>query len=163
MLAASSMASSSRRPPHLITPEEVDGWLAGSAVRGVTYHRTSVSAAREIVARGVDITRSEIGAYGQGFYTATEPDPIYGSVQVVVAVRSLFPLRGDDTSVGEQVDRIAERLGAPAGRITAAASRGIRRELLRLGYDGIVVLDGGGDGIDYVIALEPQSVKLVRP
>ena len=32
---------------------------------------------------------------------------------------------------------------------------------LELGYDGIVVWDGGGDGIDYVVAIVDGSVKVV--
>ena len=39
----------------------------------------------------------------------------------------------------------------------------IRRTLLREGYDGIIVRDAGGDGLDYVIALDGRSVKLLRP
>ena len=37
----------------------------------------------------------------------------------------------------------------------------IRLHLLELGYDGIVVWDGGGDGIDYVVAIVDGSVKVV--
>jgi hypothetical protein len=29
------------------------------------------------------------------------------------------------------------------------------------GYDGLVVGDAGGDGIDYVIALDAKSVRIV--
>jgi hypothetical protein len=32
---------------------------------------------------------------------------------------------------------------------------------VHLGYDGIVVRDAGGDGIDYVIAVEADAVKVV--
>ncbi len=39
----------------------------------------------------------------------------------------------------------------------------IRDELLRAGYDGIIVRDGGGDGIDYVIAIDNATVKVVVP
>lgn len=37
----------------------------------------------------------------------------------------------------------------------------MRLELLSLGYDGIVIRDGGGDGVDYVIALDAATVKVV--
>jgi hypothetical protein len=37
----------------------------------------------------------------------------------------------------------------------------IRRHLLELGYDGIVVWDGGGDGIDYVVAIVDDCVRVV--
>ena len=37
----------------------------------------------------------------------------------------------------------------------------MRLELLRLGYDGIVIHDGGGDGIDYAVAIDEATVKVV--
>ena len=36
------------RPPHLISPDEVSDWLAGSSVIGTTFHRTSREAADRI-------------------------------------------------------------------------------------------------------------------
>ena len=154
---------SAGRPPHIITPDEVDIWLADSAVRAVTYHRTNPGAARHILEHGIDISRSRIGAYGQGFYTATESDPFFGDVELVVAIRLRDPLHGDQESIGDIVTMISDRLGDRSGRLSPLVAAGIRRELLDLGYDGISVVDGGGDGIDYVIALEAQAAKVVRP
>jgi hypothetical protein len=151
------------RPPHLIAPDEVDSWLSVSANRRVTYHRTSAQAAQAIVQHGVDISRSRIGSYGQGFYTATHTDAIYGEVVIPVAIRLTAPLIGDDTSVGSIVDAIADRLAPIGRRITPHVAAGIRRELLSLGYDGMVVVDADGDGIDYVIALDGRSVRVIQP
>ena len=36
--------------------------------------------------RGVEIARSRIGSYGQGFYTATATDPFYGDAEIAVAI-----------------------------------------------------------------------------
>lgn len=147
--------------PHIIAPDEVETFLAGSVVRTVTYHRTSRFGAQSILERGIDISRSRIGAYGQGFYTTTESDPFFGDVVVTLAVRLVSPLYGDENWVAEVVNHIAARLGDRSGRITPEVAAGIRQELMNLGYDGIVVIDGGGDGIDYVIALEERVVKVV--
>jgi hypothetical protein len=46
------------------------------------------------------------------------------------------------------------------GKVSSNARR-IRRELLAGGYDGLVVYDGGGDGVDYVIALVEGIVRVV--
>ena len=46
-------------------------------------------------------------------------------------------------------------------RITPRVAAEIRRHLLDLGYDGIVVVDGSGDGVDYVIAIAEGSVRVV--
>jgi hypothetical protein len=154
---------SAGRPPHLIAPDEVDAWLADSAVRVVTYHNTDRWAADAILRNGVDIDRCRVSTYGQGFYTATQADPFFGEVQLVVAVRLVSPLRGEDGFVGPLVDRMAEQYGAPGVRLTSSMGRIVRRELLRLGYDGIVVEDATGEGVDYVIALEGHAVKVVRP
>lgn len=83
------------RPPHVIASDAVDAWLADSAVRVVTYHRTSALGARSILERGVDIERSQIGAYGQGFYTATVPldEDLFGTT-LAVAIRLERPLCG---------------------------------------------------------------------
>jgi hypothetical protein len=110
---------------------------------------------------GVDLERSRVGAFGSGFYTATTEEEEYGPVRLTVAVRLLNPLTGRFADVEEAVDRIAARLNPPRGQISPAVSAGIRRELLRLGYDGIIVPDGGGDGVDWVIALIGDAVKVV--
>lgn len=102
-----------------------------------------------------------MGSFGAGFYTATVEEKEYGPAGVVVAIRLLYPLTGTFTEVEEFVDSIAARLNPPRGQITPAVSAGIRRELLRLGYDGIIVPDGGGDGVDWVIALTGDAVKVV--
>jgi hypothetical protein len=149
------------RPPHLIHPDEVAGWLAGSRVQTVTYHRTDPLSARAILERGVDISRAWIGSYGQGFYTSTVPDPTYGEHELVVAVRLLDPLWGDEWQVGEVLESTLAVLRSPGGHITPMVGAGIRQELLQLGYDGIVVEDGGGDGEDYVIALNAEAVRIV--
>jgi hypothetical protein len=151
------------RPPHLISPDEVDEWLANSVNGRVTYHRTSVHAARDIVRRGVDISRSRIGSYGQGFCTATETDPFYGPVEMAVAIRLTQPLRGDHPFLEATIDAIVQRLQPGALDLFPELSARIRRDLMRLRYDGIMVSDAGGDGIDYVIALDDRAVKVIQP
>ncbi len=130
-------------------------------VKTVTYHRTSVFAARGIIAHGVRITRSMIGSFGQGFYTSTVPDEFYGDAEVTVAVRTRQPLVGDLTSVSDEIDRLARRFSR-TGQITPPVATRIRLELLAAGYDAIVVRDAGGDGTDYVVALEEGTVKVVE-
>jgi hypothetical protein len=149
------------RPPHLISPDEVPSWLADSVNGRVTYHRTSIEAAREILRRGVDISHSRIGAYGQGFYTSTDADAFFGDALVTVAIRLVSPLVGDVPSVSDVVDAIANRLAPLSRRITPAIAASIRRELISLGYDGILIVDGGGDDVDYVVAFNSESVRVV--
>jgi hypothetical protein len=144
-----------------LRPDEVDAWLADSVNKRVTYHRTSAAAAEQIIAQGVDISTSRIGSFGLGFYTATESDPFYGPVEIAVAVRTVRPLVGDLDAIEALMDRLAARFGRD--RLTPEVAAAIRRELLDSGYDGIVVRDAGGDGVDYVIALDESSVRVVRP
>jgi hypothetical protein len=122
-----------------------------------------VQAARDILRRGVDISRSRIGSYGQGFYTATETDRFYGPVEIAVAIRLTQPLRGDHPFIEATIDAIVQRLQPGALDFSPELSARVRRELMRLGYDGIIVSDAGGDGIDYVIALGDRAVKVVQP
>jgi hypothetical protein len=68
------------RTEHLIAADEVGAWLSDSIVQRVTFHRTSPEAALRILKEGVDPDVSEHGAYGQGFYTATETDEFCGMV-----------------------------------------------------------------------------------
>ena len=151
------------RPPHLIDPDEVADWLLDSVNGRVTYHRTSEHAARDVVRRGVDISRSRIGSYGQGFYTATETDLFYGPVELAVAIRLTQPLQGDHSFVEATIDEIVQRLQPGARDLSPELSAGVRRELMRLGYDGIMIVDAGGDGIDYVVAFDEHTVKVLRP
>lgn len=148
-------------PDHLIRRGDVERWLADSVVTTVTYHRTSETSARRIIEQGMDLGASRIGSFGQGFYTATESDDFYGPVALAVAVRTRSPLYGTAEEVGQFVDRVAQRVGPRGVRLTAAVARAIRRELLLLGYDGIVAKDAGGDGIDYVVAIKDGTVKVV--
>lgn len=149
------------RPPHQIVRAEVAAWLEGSAVTNITHHVTTSEAAQHIVSRGVSIGRSVGGAYGQGFYTATEPDLFFGDTIVSVAIRMLRPLIGPASDIEPLVDAIARRAHPQDRGLTPRGRQAVRRELLRLGYDGIVLRDGGGDGIDYVIAIEDATVKVV--
>jgi hypothetical protein len=151
----------SDRLPHLIARQDVAAWLADSVVTAITYHRTSYQAPAHIRASGVDPARSRVGSFGQGFYTSTVEEVEFGSVSIAVAVRLLSPLTGTFAAIEDLVDRIAARLNPRSGALTMAVAVGIRRELLRLGYDGIIVPDGGGDGVDWVIALSGDSVKVV--
>ena len=88
------------RPPHIIRPDEVDAWLADSVNQRVTHHRTTRAAAQDILERGVDISRSRIAAYGQGFYTTTDVRELAGDVPhylsqnfTIGAIGQLLPLR----------------------------------------------------------------------
>lgn len=155
-------ASPSDRAPHLISPDQVADWLAGSSVTGTTFHRTSRESADRIVRNGADPERSRVGSFGAGFYTATVEEEEYGPGCVVVAIRLLTPLTGAFEEIEEIVARIARRLNPPRGQITTEVAAQIRRELLSLGYDGIIVPDGGGDGVDWVIALTGDAVRVVH-
>ena len=149
------------RPPHIISRDEVDAWLADSAVRVVTYHNTDRRSAAAITRHGPSVERSRIGSYGQGFYTATTPDPFHGEFELAVAARLRRPVIGHITVMDDVMDRLALRLSPLNPSITPTLARRIRRELLAEGYDGIVVYDGGGDGIDYVIALVDATIRIV--
>jgi hypothetical protein len=80
---------------------------------------------------------------------------------VAVALRASRPLMGDINEIGEIVDTAAEQVGSPGGRVTPTIAAAIRSEFLRLGHDSIVVQDAGGDGIDYVVALQASCVKVI--
>ena len=151
------------RPPHLLAPSEVDAWLADSVVKTVTYHRTSALAAQSILRSGVRIVWPRGAAFGLGFYTATAVDEFYGDTTLTVAMRLLSPLVGPMADVEELVDRLHRRVRPTDRGLTAEGAVAVRVELLRLGYDGLVVKDAGGDGVDFVIALEADAVKVVVP
>ena len=152
-----------RRPPHVIAPDEVDAWLADSVNRAVTYHRTLCSAATDILEHGIHISRSRVGAYGQGFYTASDVSQRPGDVDLAVAVRLRHPLVGHADDIDIEIDALVRRLAGTRGRLTPTVAAQVRQVLLAEGYDGLVVRDAEGEGIDYVIALESSSVKVVRP
>lgn len=155
---------SAGRPSHIISPDEVDAWLADSSVRVITYHRTTLWAAQSILEHGVDIGRSRIGAYGQGFYTSTRvPGAELGDVTLSVAIRLERPLIGSQESIEEAVDDVViERYGT-LRPITPPVAEAIRRQLIRLEYDGLVIQDVDGEGTDYVVAFFGASVKVVQP
>lgn len=148
-------------PPHAIRRADVATWLRDSVVKDVTYHRTTVAAARAIRNSGVRIDASRIGTFGQGFYTATSTDAFFGDDELAMAVRLRRPLVGHADDIGNQVDALAARLRPSDPRITWDLAVRIRRELVVLGYDGIVAHHAGGDGIDFVIALIDGVARVV--
>jgi hypothetical protein len=150
------------RPPHIIRPDEVASWLAESVNKVVTYHRTDATAATDIIAHGVDVTKTHIGSFGQGFYTATHSDPFYGEVEIPVAVRLLRPRVGHMDDLELELDELVEQFRRDR-RLTPDVAIQIRQRFLAEGYDGIIARDAGGNGVDYVIALEGSAVKVVRP
>lgn len=155
-------AGGPRRPEHHLTPDEVDAWLAGSPVTGITFHRTTPEAAEGITEHGVDIERSRVGAYGLGFYTATQPVGVGATLELAVKLRN--PLVGPEAEVADFLDGVVLRRFPRSSGIGRVEAAGIREELLAMGYDGLIVGDAGGDGIDYVIALDGETVKVVvRP
>lgn len=127
----------------------------------MTYHCTSREAAERIREHGAGPERSRVGAFGQGFYTATVQEGVFGPACVTVALCLRSPLTGSFAEVEHVIATIATRLSPLSGRISVTVAAGIRRELLRLGYDGIMVPDGGGDGVDWVIGLREDVVKVV--
>jgi hypothetical protein len=150
------------RPPHVIHPDEVDAWLADSVNKRVTYHRTLRADAQDILERGVDIAMSRRGAYGQGFYSATDPKDFPGDATLSVAIRLRRPLVGAIEAIGAEIDAIAHTLPGPGGGLTPRRAVGVRQELLRRGHDGMIVRDAEGDGVDYVVALLAEAVKVVQ-
>jgi len=149
------------RPAHVITSAEVDAWLADSVVKMITYHRTSRADARAVVEHGVRIEHSRIGSYGQGFYTATLTDEFYGEAELAFALRLRSPLLAHADEVTGIVNRLARRFDPRDGFVTPPVAASIRREFLESGYGGVVAYDAGGDGIDYVVALRDESVRVV--
>jgi hypothetical protein len=73
------------------------------------------------------------------------------------------PLIGRPGDVGEFVDDLVTEVGRTAPPVTPEIAAQMRRELLRLGYDGIIVQDATDEGFDFVVALEASSVKVVQP
>jgi hypothetical protein len=148
--AARSYFVRADRPVHVISPEEVDAWLADSAVKVITIHRTDVASAQSIITDGVDLTRcSDDAAWGQGFYSRSSADPQYGEATVRVAVRLQSPLEIMD-SVRDA--GILELLTAQAG------TDDFRAAIQAAGYDGVLVHYGQQL---VVVAFESSQVKVV--
>ena len=71
------------------------------------------------------------------------------------------PLLKAREALERQIDDLVESLSPRDRRITPEVAARVRSELISLGYDAIVVRDAGGPGIDYVIALQADTVKVV--
>lgn len=139
------------RPSHLITRAEARAWLAGSAVRQITTHRTDEVSALSIRDSGVDIEMSQEDiAWGRGFYSTTRPDPHYGMTLVHVAVRLMRPLELPDTiTAAEVMDDLSARIGGGEFRDAVIAA----------GYDGVVLHVNPDE--TWVIAYHSEQVKVI--
>jgi hypothetical protein len=63
--------------------------------------------------------------------------------------------------VDELVDLLVRRHDPRRGELSPRVAAAVRRDLLANGYDGLVVRDGDGDGIDLIIALRDDIVRVV--
>ena len=80
------------------------------------------------------------------------------------ALRTRHPLIGSLAEIEPIIDEMGRRLRPRAmGRMNRDVAATVRRELILLGYDGLVIHHAGGDGIDYVVAILRETVKVVRP
>jgi hypothetical protein len=148
--------------PHLIRPDEADAWPPDSVIKAVTYLSSLRAAAAQILEQGIDLSRSRIGAYGQGFYTATDVSERPGEVDIAVAVRLRRPLEADALELDARIDAVVRQLAGPRGGLTPEVAALVRRVLLAEGYDGLVVRNAEGEGVDYFIALNASSVKVIE-
>ena len=89
------------------------------------------------------------------------PEPFYGPVSVPVAIRLLRPLVGRLDEVETYIEDVIVRLSPRSPAITPALAGRIRRELLGAGYDGLMISDAGGDGVDVVVALVDGSTRVL--
>jgi hypothetical protein len=72
-------------------------------------------------------------------------------------------LIGVAEDIGDRIDDlILERYGT-LRPITPDVAAAIRRQLIGLEYDGLVIRDVGDVGLHYVVALLGASVKVVQP
>lgn len=140
-----------QRPPHLLTRRDVAAWLADSVVQEVTFPRTDPQSARDLIERGVDLTKSSAdGAWGRGFYSGTGSSARYGPVAVPVAVRLRHPLILTDTIRGaEIVDDLMARFGVDD----------IEAAVVSAGFDGLVLHLGSSEM--WVVAYRSEQVRIV--
>lgn len=142
----------SPRPSHIISPSEVDAWLADSAVRTTTIHRTTAEKALGILEEGI---RVELGnpeaTWGQGFYSSTKPSPAYGGIRLTVAARVTHPWIVYDTMLAvEALETLMQKHGVGDRRIA----------LLREGYNGVVVHYGHDE--TWVVVFHDEQVRVVQ-
>jgi hypothetical protein len=138
-------------PSHLITPDEVEAWLAGSAVQAVLQHRTNPVAADLIERFGVEIGLGDTeAAWGQGFYACNYSEPQYGSAVLRVAVRLTHPLVLPDSVRGA---------GIMDDLLREAGTEDMRAAVLGAGYDGLVIHFPRDQF--WVVAYRDEQVKIV--
>jgi hypothetical protein len=82
---------------------------------------------------------------------------------LTVAIKTRRPLIGSMAEIESIIDEMGRRLRPRAmGRMDRDVAAAVRWELIELGYDGLVIFDAGGDGIDYVVAFLQETVKVVQ-
>ena len=134
-----------------MTRDEARAWLAGSAVDTILIHRTSPTAAQEIITRGVVIQFTEPQpTWGHGFYASARADPQYGEAEVRMAIRLMQPLIIADTIDGaEIIDR----------HLVGFGTEDIRDALCAAGYDGVVLHLDQSDLL--VVAYYAHQVRVI--
>ena len=134
---------------------DVPAWLADSRLTEVVYHRTDVESAAAIREHGVDVGQSRRALYIQGFYTTVgRGDPSFGPAEVVLAIKMHAPFV---TRTGRVLGDVA-RVLAEVGEDDVSAV-GVRRALLRRGYDGVII--ERPDGPAWAIGLRADRIRVI--
>jgi hypothetical protein len=145
-------------PEHLIYESEWPGWVDGTVVRGVVFHRTRAQLADRIMREGLRVEASEYGDC-QGIYMAASPWTVirHDAVTLRAVVRFMNPLRVRATA------HIPTAVGISEGW---ADPRDVRQRLLAAGYDGVLTAMGSfgqGPPNQFVVVLRNEDVRLVVP
>jgi hypothetical protein len=124
----------------------------------VATHYTTADHAASIRERGVRISRTTHGLFGQGFYAVVgSGGQGFGGVPVRVAIRMRNPRAGDGATIARRFRQISGR----AAWATPADRRVVREALVRAAYDGIIIRSRNPRLGVWVVGLVNSNIRVV--
>lgn len=178
--AQATAAKKAKGPPPLdlttnpdakfIAEKDVAAWTASNAdsVPDIGYHAGSQASIDHISQDGVDLTLTENGAYGRGFYMFSGHDVTgaYGPADVRVALHMENPLvfHSDaelDTWLHDANPSLADLSHA---EYMKAYPDAITKAALEQGYDGIIMKSPELEqmGGDMIVAINPGTARVIN-
>lgn len=138
---------------HMIAPDDIAAFVAGSKYTDILHHRTTKDVAAFITANGLDFSKNKPNTWQTaGFYTHPTSNPNFGAGEVKVVVNAKKPLHVTSEELEKYIDNLhmkpPEHTLPDGSKVaywdtTAQKLEVIRQAMRKDGYDLVVMKDTG--------------------
>lgn len=151
-------AAGTALPSHQIRAQDVDAFLATSAIKQPYIHASTPAARDRIRTHGVESRFDPTGLYGVGLYTSKAHHKAYGDATTQLAIRMERPFETTIDDFHRDARSIIDDYQLRHPHEPSAIAH--RNALVEAGYDGIHMA-GDRPRNDWLVSFDPKNVRVV--